>query len=407
MKSFAHIIVLAVLVAAVAVPLGVRADAVRTHVLTYDLVGKEGKNDQLSYGDVARWVDWARVIYAQSGAVAAAGMKTIYYANINRVGPKDTGLYQEDESLFTHDCQGNRIPNNNPRYQRFMTDPASPGVAQRWRNYIGRLQRQSGVHFDAIFDDDAGLMEGFIGKPCNFTRAKYISDNISLIESLGVPVIFNGLSDTRRANGFGPSPEMALLSATNALGGMYEGCLYSFNPIHPLSGGDEWTILENEQLLTVAQHKLFVCNAAGTRPADVMIDQRIYVYASFLLTYDPNYSVIEEQFSVPSHLHVMPEFQLVALDPKAPQPGQVDVLRTPGGAYQREFARCYIAGSPVGACAVAVNPDYDAAHSVDLSGYHRTIVLNGSGVMDGGTIGTNGPPPPSTLGPVSGVIAFQ
>jgi hypothetical protein len=103
----------------------------------------------------------------------------------------------------------------------------------------------------------------------------------------------------------------------------------------------------------------------------------------------------------------MPESRVVALDPVVKDVSSIDRLRTAGGAYVRAYKRCYIGGRSVGPCAAAVNPDPDAAHDANLHGYNHTLSLMGSGVFDGGTIQTNGGPPPSALAPLQGLIAFK
>jgi hypothetical protein len=55
----------------------------------------------------------------------------------------------------------------------------------------------------------------------------------------------------------------------------------------------------------------------------------------------------------------------------------------------------------------AVNPDSGSAHDVDLRGYRRTLVLNGSGIFDGGTVQIANTPPPASLAPLQAVIAFK
>ncbi|HXW76406.1 MAG TPA: hypothetical protein VEJ20_03260 [Candidatus Eremiobacteraceae bacterium] len=396
------------LVAAVAsaIPLAGHA-SVPLHVMTFELVGKEGKNDSVPYSQVARWVDWARVTYGQSGAIAAAGMKTVYYANPGRIGPKDQGLYVDNEAMFAHDCSGNRIATRNVKFDRYMTDVTSSVLQQQWRGYITGLESKPGVHFDAIFDDNAGVIAGLNGVPCNFNRDAYIQGNVQLIESLGMPVIYNGLSDTGKPGQYAPAPSIGLDAATNAVGGMYEGCFFNFNPNDPLEWGDQWRITIDEELMQAAQHKLFFCNAAGTHvDAAEATAQRAYIYASFMLGYDPATSVIEWQFETPSNVHVLPESQLVPTDPTAPEPGQVDALRVPSGTYVREYQQCYIGGSPVGPCAAIVNPDR-AAHALGVSGYGHTLAFSGGGVLDNGSVSPTGPPPPGSLGPESAVIAFR
>ena len=56
------------------------------------------------------------------------------------------------------------------------------------------------------------------------------------------------------------------------------------------------------------------------------IDNRLFVIASFLLTYDLSHSMLAEGFTTPSNSRVEPESQLVPLAPRLPTPA--DYSRT-------------------------------------------------------------------------------
>ncbi|MBV8148649.1 MAG: hypothetical protein JO092_06135, partial [Candidatus Eremiobacteraeota bacterium] len=60
----------------------------------------------------------------------------------------------------------------------------------------------------------------------------------------------------------------------------------------------------------------------------------------------------------------------------------------------------------VGACAVVVNPDSGSAHPFPFPQYTHTLVLNGGGILDGGTVSTSGPPPPLNLAADEAAIVF-
>jgi hypothetical protein len=54
-----------------------------------------------------------------------------------------------------------------------------------------------------------------------------------------------------------------------------------------------------------------------------------------------------------------------------------------------------------------VNADLHNAHPYPYgTKYGHTLVLSGGGILDGGTVSTQGPAPPSMMQPLSGVIAF-
>jgi hypothetical protein len=127
----------------------------------------------------------------------------------------------------------------------------------------------------------------------------------------------------------------------------------------------------------------------------------MFVYASFLLTYDPN-SIFQEWLQTVSNFKVMPETGIVPTEPLVTAPATVSALLR-NGVYVREFAACYYRGSLVGKCAIVVNP---SAASVSLSlGYMHSVVLQGSDALDGGTVQFAGPAV-TQLAPLSASILF-
>jgi hypothetical protein len=169
-----------------------------------------------------------------------------------------------------------------------------------------------------------------------------------------------------------------------------------------------WQAIENSALQVTNEHKQFTCLARNLAEANTQYDARIWTVASFLLTYDPARSALWEEFATPSGLHVMPESQLVALNPVVAQPSVVTQLQTSTGAYGREFKNCYVKGVSVGPCAVAIAIDYGTPRAFPWPGkYHHTLVLSGNGVLDGGSLSTTGPPPPATIPAFESVVVFQ
>ncbi len=138
-----------------------------------------------------------------------------------------------------------------------------------------------------------------------------------------------------------------------------------------------------------------------------MVDTRIYLEASLLLTYNPQSTIVETGAMTTSNgLAVYPETSLIALNPLVSTPSSVSTLSR-GGAYVREYGTCYIAGSAVGACAAVVNPSDSQSVPNPLSGYTTTLQLAGGNAFDGGTVGTQGGTPPSSLAPGSAFVAFK
>jgi hypothetical protein len=130
---------------------------------------------------------------------------------------------------------------------------------------------------------------------------------------------------------------------------------------------------------------------------------RVYVYASFLLGYDPAYAMLQEAFTTSSGFPVMPETGLVAENPLTTA-ASASGYQAPGGSYFREFAGCYYRGAFVNNCAVVVNPG-TASVPVPTTSYTHSLVLSGSGVLDGGTASFGGPAV-TQLAPGTGAILF-
>ncbi len=201
---------------------------------------------------------------------------------------------------------------------------------------------------------------------------------------------------------------LSLLADSNVQGGDLEGC-YS-DEQHAIEGQGAWPLIENTEITVNNENKTFECMARDQSPADESYPERIFNLASFLLTYNPNYSIFAEEYATPDDFHVFPESGLVALSPVVAEPTDVQgvtALRTSTGVYGRQYNACYLRGVSVGPCAVAISRDYGAPHSWPYSGYGHTLTLSGNGVLDGGTVSVNGPAPPSVMQPYTAVIAFK
>ena len=394
------------------------AARVPTHIQTFLFWGVNGTpkdEPAVSVREAAKWVTWGMSSPRDSNALAAAGIKMVFYSNPNRVFRKSRFLYTEDESEFAHDCANQRIIVRG-RANQFLTDPSSKALAAAWH-----AQAQDAMthgQFAAIFDDTAASTGQISTLPCGFDQRRWIAAHVALIDGLGYPVLFNGLGDgqlvARGKRGpeadYDPSPVAGLAAAHKAIGGSFEDCYVSPDPDNGYgkTAASYWRQTENTELSMARRGKYFVCNERVERTAmDGAFDMRTYAAASVLLTYDLESTVVRQQFLTPSWFNLGPEVEIVPLDPVLRSPTSVDALRTRGGAYAREYRRCYIAGAPVGPCAAVVNPDAHASHPFPFKTYAHTLTLDGGGIIDGGTIGISGPPPPASLGPLSATIAFQ
>lgn len=394
------------------------AEAVPKHMITYMDWGRSDRDWGLPGVDphqVAPWATWVMAKPRDASAVASAGMKTMFYSNPNRVAPKDA-MYKDDDSMFAHDCSNQRIRILKQGSQKALTDPASPTLLAQWKAF--NQQNMSAGHFDAVYDDTASSTNSLSAMPCHFDSAGWEQSHARLLSQLGIPVIFNGLGDgdlVRNGRGreatYGLSPAIALSAPSNVLGGSFEDCYVTGSPTKSQDEktfGSYWQQTENTQLEMARRGKLFMCEEMpGNGDMGSLIDQRTYAEASLLLTFDPRTTMVHQAMQTASGVKLGPEVGLVAMDAASAAPSSIDALRTPGGAYAREYRACYVNGASVGPCAAVVNSNESGSVPFPLSGYSHTLVIKGSGVMDGGTISVSGPPPPSTLPAVTGVVAFK
>lgn len=338
---------------------------------------------------------WAET-YSGS-AVSAAGIKTLYYTNPNRISSTDP-LYVSDERAYAHTCTGARIYQSISSTKYYLTNPASTTLVNAYKAEVAaELQKQ---HFDAILDDEPFDWYALSGMPCNYNATTWLNAYIAEEKAVGHPVVYNGLG-ILGANG-SLSPSFAMNAGT--VGGMGEACYSAaWNP--HLSSGSAWRGMENTELAMASQGKLFFCYSNDLANAATSIPIRLYVYASFLLTYNSLSSILWEYFATASGYSVEPESQLVALAPLLATPTSITQLYQSTGVYARRYNACYIAAVSIGPCAAVVNPDPSAAHAFPFSSYRHTIYLAGGGILDGGTISSHGAAPPATLQPLTGVIA--
>ncbi|MGB6985771.1 MAG: hypothetical protein WBD74_07350 [Candidatus Aquilonibacter sp.] len=375
----------------------------QTHVLTADYLGTPWGSGSVTFSQAAPYVSWAQSAVANATALHNLGIHVQVYEDPNRTEagePMDTS----DQTTYAQSCSGVDITDQYNGATQYVMNPSSSDMQTLFRNTVANQIGSNPV--DAIFADDSGPLSEYESTfspslPCNYTDAAWLSGGIALDNASPVPVIFNGLSVL---DGESPSESLGLLAGSNTIGGNFESC-YSGSSIAK-SDGWLWQTTENTELDVTGENKLFWCMTYNTTSAASETDVRLYVLASFLMTYNPTDSILWERFSTTSGLHVMPESGLVALDPLVAAPSNVSSLQQSGGAYGRQFGQCYMNGAFVGPCAVAVNPNSGAQAIFPFPQYQHTLVLSGSDVLDGGTAATNGPPPPTYLPADGEAIVF-
>ena len=375
------------------------------HVLTWLILGEAG-GPNLNPQQVVQWVDYTMTKQSFSQIAHSLGMKTIMYTDPNRTGPGDL-MHTNDETTYAHNCKGNRIQVIGKDKQ--LMNVYSSHLWKLWPQAVQTMMGWGGGGvYDYIFEDTADSVDGIklSSMPCNFQQQGWTNNTNTLDSNLGYGIIYNGLSHVPSGTS-SPAPAIGLNPTSK--GGMAEDCFVGRTPTG-YHYAPNWLGMENTELQMQAQNSIFICHGDAYVQASSNDALRTYFYASFLLSYDVNSSIVNTEFLTPSQVTVMPEVQLVPESPLVPTPQSIDGLQQPSGVYGREYASCYLTGQLIGACAVAVNPN-NPGKGPPLAypwpgKYTHTMTMSGAGVYDGGTVGTNGPAPPANMAGGTAVIAF-
>lgn len=333
------------------------------------------------------------------GPTHAAGIKTVLYTN--PMMPHSSGSYDMNEITSSYagvqakDCSGNSVRTySNTGYLADMTNFAAgsymSAVVNDYANNALSANPGYANPFDLVFMDNANSFYGVSAMPCNYSSSTWTADMDSAIQAEPYQTLINTLSVTTSSI----PGKVAGLQASNIVGGEYEACY----------NDRQWTAEEEAQIQTISALKSqgkspgagFWCYLDGTSSdGSTATGLRMFAYASFLLTYDPNYSVFQESFaSSPSTFKVMPETQFVPMEPQKTASAISD-LQTSSGAYVQQYAYCYYKRNLVGSCEIVVNPGTATVSVPNLGNYAHSVVLTGSGVLDGGQVTFDGGAPAS------------
>jgi hypothetical protein len=359
-----------------------------------------------SWQQMAPYLTWAVARTTDSVNAHAAGIHTLLYTDPNQVDATSP-MYSNDESEFAHDCTGSRVTILDKKSTTYLTVPSSTTLAGLWQQYVQTVEQSWGGQYDMVLEDSADVVKKVSAMPCNFDQTAWTANSNWLDGTLGYPLMFNGLGGLVD----GPdqiSPSIGLLTTT--LGGIMEGCYSNNDPLNQNPHGPVWQTYENTEIQVVASGKLFVCRGGSTLPDSASQPNRIYLYASLLLTYSPSTTIVSDKYTPANYgFGVEPENQLVAKDAVVAAPTDISQLLFVGGVYARQYRNCYYAGNWVGPCAAVVNSDSAThPHPFPWTGqYHHTLVLTGGDILDGGTASMSGPAPPATMPGESALIVFQ
>lgn len=347
---------------------------------------------------------------------ANAGIKVIPYTNINHYIPSEhsgTNLTLTMAEV-ARTCDGRYVQWVKPDHPTtYLTDLRLPSTLAAWERWYTSFVEARGQAW-GIFEDTADNPFTYASPapPCDAahdapvtpaewgTAAKAIEGKMQAFT--GKPVIFNGL-----APGYGRRmPYSNDLLDGPVAGGEAEACAPN--------DATKWLNQLTIEIHAVRRHKYFLChgNDASDGSTPQAIAYRMYHFASMMLDFDLTRTIYESYFGVgPSNLRVQPESEVVPTDPvRVFVSSTADLLRA-GGAYARRYRTryrtCYVAGSKLGECVVVVNPTNAAVpFPFPLAHYRHTLLLEGSGILDGGTVTALGPAPAASVAPFSGEIAF-
>ena len=368
----------------------------QTHVLTADFLGGYAGTHTVTAAQAAPVLSWAEIDPSDGNADSAAGIKTMDYIDPFRQATTDP-LFSSDAQTFSTDCGGVDITIPYGGGIQYLMNPGSTDLQAKINAWQAR--ELTAGHLDAFFYDDVDTLYGVPTMPCGATQNSWDASNASFIAASNNPVVFNG---------YAMDSNSALeITGTNVVGGVAEGCYATGSqPSPPYTTGTQWVTDENLELAAAAANRLFFCYNNGSQNGAAFTNLRLYIYASFLLTYSATSSVLWDTFTTTSGLHVFPETQLVPANPLVSSPGSVSSLKSATGLYVREYGACYLSGLNAGACAVVVNSDASASHAMPtLSGtYTHTFTVNGAGALDGGTTSVTGSAAPSTVPAETGLI---
>ena len=357
---------------------------------TYLWSSTEGATNPSVY---APYLSWAYPLYSKMLATYQAGIHTIVYLNpvmpqstSYEYGQLTTGAYT---SVRATDCSGNPITTYSGTGA--LADPRSLSASAYYADSVNNtIATKLSVYstsrdWDAMFVDNNGALYGTSTSPCSYDVNTWSQAFDTAISSVGQQFVTNSLS----AADANTQTYVNRLNAPNIIGGMYEEC---FN-------NGMWSSEEDSQIETISALKSegkpagpgWWCYLDNTS-ADgaTVIPQRLFAYASFLLTYDPNYSLFQESYaSSPSTFQVFPETGFVPLHP-ATVATNITGLKSSTGAYVQSYSACYYRGSLVGQCEIVVNPGSTTVSVPNPQGLAHSMVLSGSGVLDGGAASFSG-----------------
>jgi hypothetical protein len=440
---------------------------VPTHVLTIDY--GDGYIKTAYPAAAYPWLSFVQIgNVGDAAAFHASSVKTVLYTFATQVvgGSTPQDPFWTDlggagtnpaAATFLHDCAGNALAGaTEGNFAWYFLDwSQSKTVSTYVKDYVTSVE--SSVDYwlidgDPSLDEMDDAVTHAIEPPCKAgvaqTEAQYLSDLGSGMSSIGKPILINGLGGTNYKVGTpcdcislaetvaGGRMEGAYICPGNGEGGCEnqapQGAGYSAAVAHPI-----WQSQENTEIQMANAHKLIMIQGydANVDPmSDTGMAHRMFFWASWFLTYDPETTVAwygadgfakDPRSTNPSGVRLYPESQIVMTNPVVPEPTNAEGIAKlfVNGAYAREYLDCFIAGARVGSCVTAVNPDETSPHPFPVAGYdssnpraHELVMHNGTGAtngtngaetINGGFVTFDGPSAPASMLPDTAFIVFD
>jgi len=405
--------------------------SVPTHVTTWYYYGLDDVNDGVPASYMAAHADYVEIdaanTVAQGQAFKSAGGKyvvsygdpafsTYCSAPFNAPAGGCRGpigsLVSSDETAWLHGADGARVHrfmNAQFQYQEAF-NPASSSARSAYAAATASAVSAM-PQLDYFFaDDSGGVFDGSDGTQLsglllNFNApsveiasdSAFVDAEKGMLASAARPVFINGATPYTMA----PSYNGTFLGASNVAGQNFEGCYGDENGAvgDTPSSGPRWSNMSNALLAAYADGAPAICmNVESATPAN-----RLYVLASWWMTYDPSRSIIAPVTAASDGYTVFPEMDIVPRQPRATASGSIGALKS-GGAYVREFGACYQAGAAIGPCAAVVNPSGNTVAVPALAGhYANALVLDPRSAYTGGTAAWSGAIP-GQLAPETAII---
>lgn len=391
----------------------VASGSVPTHVMTAGIYGYGGTPLSIAPSSMAPYLTWAQTQPTSAAALRAAGIKVDVYMNFWKnytsdspaVGFTDLKPGGVHAGAELKNCSTGSVYKESIYGGGYVSNALTSAAAAHAEVVAAYRESEFGGNYDAIFSDDTGALDGD-PLPCGYTYSGYQTATNNVHAALGKKIFVNTINAGTDIVG-----QVNYTNASNVIGAMCESCLSYWATNAAGTAYDavrqttKWEDEENAEALMVSRHKIYWAYGRAIGDAATETPLRIYTYASFLLTYDPNYAMLQEVLKTPSGFEVFPETGLVPMQPVTTSTTVSGYLRS-GGAYMREFGACYYRGVAKGKCAVVINTSYTSSATIPTTAYKHAMTLSGSGVLDGGSAAFSATAPTS-LAEGTAAILFQ